>query len=184
MQEGTVTRVFRPNVTTDFGNVTAHFGDRDRRFGAPEGGARNPAALRRERNPGRPTLDGFLPSRSGMPKQRMSLRMIKDVIRLKWHAQLSHAQIATTLNISKGVVAKYVGLATATDLDWETVQGWSEQQLATSKETREEMRSCDMVGSVNRAGLPETETGTARRSAAVKVRRRSGRKRNAIARRP
>ena len=31
-----------------------------------------------------------------MPKPRMSLRMIKDVIRLKWHAQLSHEQIAST----------------------------------------------------------------------------------------
>ena len=67
-----------------------------------------------------------------MPKQGMSLRMIKDVIRLKWHAQLSHAQIATTLKISKGVVAKYVGLATAAGLEWQTVQSWSEQQLATA----------------------------------------------------
>ena len=38
--------------------------------------------------------------------------MIKDVIRLKWHANLSHEQIATTLKVSKGVVAKYVSLAT------------------------------------------------------------------------
>ena len=71
-----------------------------------------------------------------MPKQRMSLRMIKDVIRLKWHAQLSHAQIATTLKISKGVVAKYVNLATAAGLDWETVQNWSEQQLSTALQPR------------------------------------------------
>ena len=71
-----------------------------------------------------------------MPKQRMSLRMIKDLIRLKWHAQLSHAQIAATLKISKGVVAKYVGLATAAGLDWETVQAWSEQQLATALQPR------------------------------------------------
>lgn len=56
-----------------------------------------------------------------MPKQRMSLPMIKDVIRLKWHGGLSHERIATTLKISKGVVAKYVGLASAAGLDWETV---------------------------------------------------------------
>ena len=71
-----------------------------------------------------------------MPKQGMSLRMIKDVIRLKWHAQLSHAQIATTLKISKGVVAKYVGLATAAGLDWDVVQDWSEQQLSTALQPR------------------------------------------------
>lgn len=67
-----------------------------------------------------------------MPKQRMSLPMIKDVIRLKWHARLSHESIATTLKISKGVVAKYVGLASAAGLDWETVQDWSEQRLSTA----------------------------------------------------
>lgn len=71
-----------------------------------------------------------------MPKRRMSLRMIKDVIRLKSHAQLSHAQIATTLKISKGVVAKYVGLATAAGLDWQTVQDGSEQQLSTALQPR------------------------------------------------
>ncbi|MBI3348793.1 MAG: hypothetical protein HY020_16495 [Burkholderiales bacterium] len=37
--------------------------------------------------------------------------MIKDVIRLKWHAKLSHEQVATALKISKGAVAKYVSVA-------------------------------------------------------------------------
>lgn len=35
-----------------------------------------------------------------MHKQRMALRMIKDVIRLKWEAQLSHEQIAVALGVS------------------------------------------------------------------------------------
>ena len=65
-----------------------------------------------------------------MPRPRMALRMIKDVIRLKWQARLSHEQIAAALNISKGVVAKYVGLANAAGLDWDTVQSWTEQQFA------------------------------------------------------
>jgi transposase len=71
-----------------------------------------------------------------MPKQKLSLRMIKDVLRLKWHAQLSHEQVAATLKISKGVVAKYLGLATAAGLDWDTVQAWSEQQLSTALQPR------------------------------------------------
>lgn len=71
-----------------------------------------------------------------MPKQQLSLRMIKDILRLKWHAQLSHEQVAATLNISKGVVAKYVALATAAALDWDTVQHWSEQQLLTALQPR------------------------------------------------
>ena len=66
-----------------------------------------------------------------MPQPRMSLRMIKDVIRLKWHGQLSHEQIATTLKVCKGVVAKYVSLASAAGLDWETVQDWSEKRLGS-----------------------------------------------------
>lgn len=61
--------------------------------------------------------------------------MIKDLIRLK-QAKLSHAQIAATLRISKGVVAKYVALATAAGLDWDAVQDWSEQQLATTLQPR------------------------------------------------
>ena len=67
-----------------------------------------------------------------MPTKRMSLRMIKDVIRLKWQAGLSHEQIAGTLKISKGAVAKYVSLATVAGLDWQTVQGWSEQKLESA----------------------------------------------------
>jgi transposase len=58
--------------------------------------------------------------------------MIKDVIRLKWHAGLSHERIAAALNISKGVVAKYVSLAHAAGLDWDSVQPWTEQQLASA----------------------------------------------------
>lgn len=59
----------------------------------------------------------------------MALRMIKDVIRLKWEAQLAHEKIAAALKVSKGVVAKYVGLASAAGLDWETVKDWDERQL-------------------------------------------------------
>jgi len=48
-----------------------------------------------------------------MPQQRMDIRMIKDILRLKYSAALSHEAIARSLGISKGVVAKYLGLAGA-----------------------------------------------------------------------
>ena len=64
-----------------------------------------------------------------MPKQRVALRMIKDIIRLKWEGQLSHEQIAAVLAVSKGVVTKYVGLVGAAGLNWETVREWDERQL-------------------------------------------------------
>jgi transposase len=50
------------------------------------------------------------------------MRKIRDVLRLKLDARLSHEQIARSLGISKGVVAKYVGLAAAAGLDWPAVQ--------------------------------------------------------------
>jgi hypothetical protein len=48
-----------------------------------------------------------------MPQQRMDIRMIKDILRLKYQGGLSHSAIASSLSISKGVVAKYLGLASA-----------------------------------------------------------------------
>ena len=64
-----------------------------------------------------------------MPAQRVGLRMIKDVIRLKWEARLSHDKIATALGISKGAVQKYLALASAAKLDWDAVRGWDEPRL-------------------------------------------------------
>jgi hypothetical protein len=61
--------------------------------------------------------------------RRITMRKIKDVLRLKLDANLSHERIAASLGISKGVVAKYVGLAGAAGLDWSTVQGLSEVEL-------------------------------------------------------
>ena len=42
--------------------------------------------------------------------------MIKDILRLKYSAALSHEAIARSLGISKGVVAEYLGLAGAAGL--------------------------------------------------------------------
>ncbi len=57
------------------------------------------------------------------------MRKIKDVLRLKLDAKLSHEQIAAALGISKGVVTKYVGLAASAGLDWPAVQGDDEAAL-------------------------------------------------------
>ena len=57
------------------------------------------------------------------------MRKIKDVLRLKLDAKLSHQQIADALCISKGVVTKYVGLAAVAGLDWSAVQAASDTEL-------------------------------------------------------
>jgi len=65
-----------------------------------------------------------------MPTPRMKLRMIKEVLRLKYDARLSHEQIALALRISKGVVTKYVGLAATAGLDtWAVIAGMDEPAL-------------------------------------------------------
>ena len=57
------------------------------------------------------------------------MRKIKDVLRLKLEAHLSHERIAAALGVSKGVVAKYVALASAAGLDWSQVQRLDEAAL-------------------------------------------------------
>ena len=57
------------------------------------------------------------------------MRKIKDVLRLKLDAQLSHRQIAAALGMSKAAVTKYLGLAAAAGLDWAAVQGIDEVGL-------------------------------------------------------
>ncbi|MEQ0777682.1 hypothetical protein ABLT15_35770 [Paraburkholderia tropica] len=48
-----------------------------------------------------------------MPAHRMNMRMIKDVLRLKFDGGFSHDRIAASLGISKGVVIQRIGRHTA-----------------------------------------------------------------------
>ena len=57
------------------------------------------------------------------------MRQIKDVLRLKLELHHSHQHIATALGISKGVVAKYVKLASTAGLQWPQVQTMDETAL-------------------------------------------------------
>ena len=57
------------------------------------------------------------------------MRKIKEILRLKLDARLSHEQIAAALGISKGVVTKYIGLATAAGLTLSQLQESDETQL-------------------------------------------------------
>ena len=64
-----------------------------------------------------------------MPQQRMDIRMIKDILRLKYSGGLSQEAIARNLSISKGVVTKYLGLAGAAGLNWEATAELDEASL-------------------------------------------------------
>jgi len=53
-----------------------------------------------------------------MPAQRLSMRQVKEVLRLKWGCGLSDRKIAPSLGISRPTVAEYVRRAQAAGLSW------------------------------------------------------------------
>jgi len=53
-----------------------------------------------------------------MPVERISMRQITEVLRLKYEAGLSHERIALACGISKGAVSKYVSLAKVQGVAW------------------------------------------------------------------
>ncbi len=66
-----------------------------------------------------------------MPVERLSMRQIKEVLRLKFAAQLSQRQIARSLKLSTGVVAKYLAAAERAGLTaWPLPEEMDELTLA------------------------------------------------------
>ena len=57
------------------------------------------------------------------------MRQIIEVLRLKYEAGLSHERIARACGLSKGVVGKYVSLATAQGITWPLPEGTDEARL-------------------------------------------------------
>lgn len=55
--------------------------------------------------------------------------LVRDVLRLKLEAQLTHEQTAAALDISKGVITKYLTLATGAGLDWPQIQALDDTAL-------------------------------------------------------
>src|SRR5450755_267472 len=53
-----------------------------------------------------------------MPAKRSAMRKIREVLRLKFEARLSHERIAGVTGISKGAVTKYVQRAQEQGLGW------------------------------------------------------------------
>src|SRR5262245_43371707 len=53
-----------------------------------------------------------------MPAQRLAMRHVTEVLRLKWSQGLSDRKIAQSLGISRPTVAEYVRRAQAASLSW------------------------------------------------------------------
>ncbi len=67
-----------------------------------------------------------------MSAERISMRKIKDVLRLKFVAQLSHRQIAAALKLSVGVVNKYLAATALANLTWPLPDGFDDAAAEVS----------------------------------------------------
>lgn len=64
-----------------------------------------------------------------MSQERLSMRKIHEVLRLKWESQLPHRAIAQSCGISPGTVSEYVQRAQAVGLTWPLPDGLGEEAL-------------------------------------------------------
>jgi len=64
-----------------------------------------------------------------MPTNRITMRQIREALRLHLQAKLSYTQIGQALKISKSVVGKYLMLARVAGVDWPLAQTLSDEQL-------------------------------------------------------
>jgi transposase len=64
-----------------------------------------------------------------MPAQRSSMRLIREVLRLKHDANLSQRRIARSLNIGLGTVSHYLKKAKAAGLEWPLPTDLDEAEL-------------------------------------------------------
>lgn len=53
-----------------------------------------------------------------MSKRRLSMRKIKEILRLKWELNLGVRQIARSCNLSHSTVSEYLARAQAAGIGW------------------------------------------------------------------
>ncbi|MCD6027696.1 MAG: Transposase, family [Solimicrobium sp.] len=71
-----------------------------------------------------------------MPSQRITMRKIKEILRLRLECKLSLEGIARALSLSKGVVAEYVKRSEEAGLTWDAVLVLDETRIAERLLTR------------------------------------------------
>lgn len=64
-----------------------------------------------------------------MPKERLSMRKIKEVVRLRWACGLSQRRIAESCGIARSTVGEYVLRAQAAGLSWPLPEDLDEARL-------------------------------------------------------
>ena len=64
-----------------------------------------------------------------MPREHLSMRKVKEVLRLKWGQGLSNRAVATACNIGTGTVHEYVRRASAARLTWPLPDGLTDAEI-------------------------------------------------------
>jgi hypothetical protein len=64
-----------------------------------------------------------------MPKERLTVRKIREVLRLRWECQLSEREVARSCRISHSTVGDYVKRAETAGLKWPLAEELGENQL-------------------------------------------------------
>ena len=64
-----------------------------------------------------------------MPINRVTMRQIRETLRLHLQAGLSYAEVGRVLKISKSAVCKYVSLARAASVDWAQADTLADEEL-------------------------------------------------------
>ena len=64
-----------------------------------------------------------------MATERLPMRHIREILRLKWCLKRSHREVARSLGISPGAVASVLSRATAIGLTWAALDGLSDEAL-------------------------------------------------------
>ncbi len=76
-----------------------------------------------------------------MPTQRISMRKLREVLRLRLHADLSMRQIRDSLKLSLGAIQKVTRKAEEMKLDWQAIEQLDDQQLAAQFYPESDTRS-------------------------------------------
>jgi hypothetical protein len=77
--------------------------------------------------------------RDSVPTRRLSMRKIKEVLRLRFELGLGQREIARACSISQGAVHSYLKKAAAAEVCWPLPEGWDEPRVELG--SRESSRS-------------------------------------------
>src|SRR5690625_561220 len=67
--------------------------------------------------------------RNRVPRERLSMRKVREVLRLKWERGVSNRNIARSCRVSRSTVADYLQRAEAAGLSWEQVEELDDGRL-------------------------------------------------------